>query len=493
MNRRRFLSLSALGTAALHPAARALGQSSAKPVTLTIGKPTGRKIAEDFTGLSYESAQLSDPEFFKGDNYGLIELVRELGANGVLRIGGNTSEYCFWKQDPQAKGPSSDPIQDALGPDKGNKAPPRRVITVQAVRNLRDFVDATGWSLIYGLNLGQGSPEMAADEAAYVTDVMGDRLIAFQMANEPDLFYRNGLRPSSYTADQFIEEWRRFFQAVRARVPDAPFAGPDTAFNNDWLVPFAKAFQHDLKFVSSHYYAEGPPTNPEMTIARLLRPDPKLDREFAGLQQVTTETGLPFRLAETNSCYGGGKQGVSDTFASALWGADYMFRIAQAGGIGVNLHGGGYGWYTPIAGTRAKSFEARPIYYGMKLFEVAAGLPFLETQLDSTPEGLRVYAVRGRWREAGSGLRIFALNLNQTEAVQLRFTPPAQQPHVSVVRLTAPALSATSGVTLGGLSLPQGSKDWREEPALQTSEDALATIALPAGSGALIQCRADRM
>ena len=62
----------------------------------------------------------------------------------------------------------------------------------------------------------------------------------------------------------------------RKRVPNAPFAGPDTAFNNDWLVPFAKAFRNDVKFVSSHYYAEGPPSDPAMDIPRLLRPDPKL-------------------------------------------------------------------------------------------------------------------------------------------------------------------------------------------------------------------------
>ena len=75
MNRRRFLSLSAFGTAALHPASRLLSQAAPLPVTLTLGKPTGRHIAEDFSGLSYESAQLSDPEFFAGGNKQLIELM----------------------------------------------------------------------------------------------------------------------------------------------------------------------------------------------------------------------------------------------------------------------------------------------------------------------------------------------------------------------------------------------------------------------------------
>jgi hypothetical protein len=476
MNRRRFLSLSAFGTAALHPVSRLLAQAAPLPVTLTIGKPTGRHIAEDFSGLSYESAQLSDPDFFAGDNKQLIELVGGLGQHGVLRIGGNTSEYCFWKSDPKAHGISTNPIQDALGPDKGNKAPPHRVITEQAIHNLREFLDRLpGWSLIYGLNLGLGTPKMAAEEAAFVSRAMGSKLLAFQMANEPDLFFKNGLRPSSYNAQQFIAEWRRFFEAVRKRVPNAPFAGPDTAFNNDWLVPFAKAFRNDVKFVSSHYYAEGPPADPAMDIPRLLRPDPKLDREFAGLEQVTKETGLPFRLAETNSCYGGGKENVSDTFASALWGADYMFRIAQAGGIGVNFHGGGYGWYTPIAGTRAKGFEARPLYYGMRLFREASAGELLDTTLSTAPDGLRVYAVQ----KPDGHVTLTALNLSLEHPIEL--TLDQRLTGKQMIRLKAPNAAAKTGETLGDAAI-ETEGGWHAKSHETTGE----RLQLPPASGALI-------
>jgi hypothetical protein len=476
MDRRRFLSLSALGTAALHPASRLFAQRVPLPVTLTIGKPTGRRIAEDFTGLSYESAQLSDANFFAGDNTRLIELIAGLGQHGVLRIGGNTSEYCFWKSDPQAHGTSANSVQGPLGPDKGNKAPRRRVITEQAIRNLRDFLDhVPGWSLIYGLNLGLGTPETAAEEAAFVSRVVGSKLLAFQMANEPDLFYKNGLCPASYNADQFIIEWRRFFEAVRKRVPDAPFAGPDTAFNNDWLVPFAKAFRNDVKFVSSHYYAEGPPNDPEMDIPRLLRPDPRLEREFSGLQQVTRETGLPFQLAETNSCYGGGKEGVSDTFASALWGADYMFRIAQAGGIGVNFHGGGYGWYTPIAGTRAKGFEVRPLYYGMRLFRETSTGEMLETNLSTAPDGLRVYAVQ----RADGHVVTTALNLSLEHPIDL--TLDHKLSGLRLIRLKAPNAAAKTGETLGDARI-EADGAWHAN----SHETTGAGLRLPPASAALI-------
>ncbi len=402
-------------------------------------------------------------------------MIAGLGQHGVLRIGGNTSEYCFWKSDPQTHGASANSVEGALDPDKGNK-PPRRVITEQAIRNLRDFLDRLpGWSLIYGLNLGLGTPEMAAEEAAFVSRVAGSKVLAFQMANEPDLFHKNGLRPASYNADQFITEWRRFFEAVRKRVPDAPFAGPDTAFNNDWLVPFAKAFRNDVKFVSSHYYAEGPPNDPEMDIPRLLRPDPKLEREFAGLQQVMRETGLPFRLAETNSCYGGGKEGVSDTFASALWGADYMFRIAQAGGIGVNFHGGGYGWYTPIPGTRAKGFEVRPLYYGMRLFRETSTGELLETNLSTAPDGLRVYAVQ----RADAHVVTTALNLSLEHPIDL--TLDHKLSGMRLIRLKAPNAAAKTGETLGDARI-EANGGWHAN----SRETAGASLHLPPASAALI-------
>ena len=83
--------------------------------------------------------------------------------------------------------------------------------------------------------------------------------------------------------------------------------------------------------------------------------------------------GKPFRLTETNSCYGGGQPDVSDAFASALWGADMMLKTAAAGYVGVNLHSGGDGYYTPIAVGGDGRAELRPLYYGMQLAQLFSG------------------------------------------------------------------------------------------------------------------------
>src|SRR5450432_2714879 len=102
MNRRNFIRLSAAVSAAslYHPFSFA--ESNPSPsIRLTLRPDRlGNKIGNDFTGLSYESAQLGNPNFFSGSNTELAGFIRRLGSSGVLRIGGNTSEYCYWTPDP---------------------------------------------------------------------------------------------------------------------------------------------------------------------------------------------------------------------------------------------------------------------------------------------------------------------------------------------------------------------------------------------------------
>lgn len=497
MNRRDFVRLSAASAASIslsRGSIPAFGEgASAASLRLSIRPDRlGGQIAEDFTGLSYESAQLGNPHFFSGDNAELAGFMRQLGKSGVLRIGGNTSEYCYWAPSVEKANTTSmsadktNPVAFglAVGPDKGLKAPAPVSITSLAVHNLRDFLDACGWKLIYGLNMGTGTPEAAAAEAAAVMDAMGPKLIAFQLCNEPDLFFRNHIRNADYNFDQFADEWQRFFDAIRARVPKAPFAGPDTAYNNEWLVPFAKRFKNEAVFLSQHYYAEGPPTDPSMTIERLLKPNPRLETEFDGMKRTVNDYGLPFRLAETNSCYSGGKPGVSDTFASALWGAELMYELAAAGGMGINFHGGGYGWYTPIAGTRETGFLARPIYYGMLLFAQAGPGRLVEANFDNLEDAplLTGYAVRS---DSGA-LRVALFNKNLDSKVRIAVDVNSRFERAIALRLCAPRVDDATDITFGG-SVVGSAGAWssRQQDKLPV-ENGAAVVELPAAAAALI-------
>ena len=499
MDRRRFLRGSALASGAALCGRLGFAQAaSTVSLRLTLDRnKRGNRIPADFTGLSYETAQLGDPDFFSPDNTELAGFLRRLGKQGVLRIGGNTSEYSYWTPEgaPAASAATREDRQAnvipealAVGPDTGRGPAKPTKIAPQAIRNLRGFIDATRWKLIYGLNMGTESAETAATEAEFVMRTMGDKLIAFQLCNEPDLFYRNGLRKSDYDFAQFAKEWQHFYEVIRQKVPNASFAGPDTAFNNEWLVPFAHQFKSEVAFLSQHYYAEGPPNDPSMTIERLLRPNPRLTAEFVGMAETKRESGLPFRLAETNSCYQGGKRGVSDTFASALWGADLMYQLAAAGGVGINFHGGGYGWYTPIAGTVAAGFTARPIYYGMLLFEQAGPGYLIDVAIENPQEAplLTAYGVVNDEGGSTGTLRAVIFNKHADRVVRLHVQTGEPGAHARALRLMAPRLDDTQDVTLGTNPVG-GSGEWEaaHEETLPV-HDGTAAIELPAGSAALV-------
>ena len=74
----------------------------------------------------------------------------------------------------------------------------------------------------------------------------------------------------------------------------------------------------------------------------------------------TAGSGFKVRMAETNSVYGGGKPGISDTLGAALWGVDVMFTLAEAGWLGINFHGGATGPYSPTEQTATGVFEPKP-------------------------------------------------------------------------------------------------------------------------------------
>lgn len=483
MRRREFLQLSVLASGASFCKAYGLNQgSAATSLRLTIDpNSTSYSIAPDFTGLSYETQQLGDPTFFAPDNTELVAFTRRLGKQGILRIGGNSSEYSFWTPNPTAADLAA--ASEPVNPSTGRHPDAVRKITPKAIDNLRGFIDATNWTLIYGLNLGKGTPEASADEAAYVAKTMGRKLVAFQLGNEPNLFVLAKLRQKGYRFADYAAEWKKFREAILARVPNAQFAGPDTSYAKPWMDGFVDEFRDEIVLLTQHYYALGPPTDPRMTIHRLLTPRPKFVKALEAMEKLHKETGLPYRMAETNSCYSAGKSGVSNTLASALWGAELMYQLAAAGSSGINFHGGGYGWYTPIAGTRAKGFEARPIYYGMLLFEQAGPGQLVKTSLDQPQpdDTVATYSLK-----TPDGLKTIVLNKDPDKPLRLAIDPGQRAQRAKVLMLTGPSLDATSGVKLGGSTVHKHAH-WEaaRQPTI-TAKDGKFSLELPAACGCLV-------
>ncbi len=394
-------------------------------------------VPQDFIGLSYESAQLANPAFFSAENSALIALFRELTDQGVLRLGGGTSEFtAFTTEEPPAAAPF-----DAVGPDTSKNVKSDTPITPKSLRNLRAFLDATGWRCLYDLNLGRGPVARAAEEAFHAQNILGPRLIAFQLGNEPDA-WRNRYRPATWSYADYWKEWSAAHAAVVARVPQAKFAGPDVSNKMAYVTGFAEDVKRsapDVVMLTSHYYAMGPAGAPGMTLDKLLSPDPKLERDLQIAMTAARSAGLPYRMSEGNSCWNGGQPGVSDTLASALWVADMMLDFASLGCAGVNLHGGGSGFYTPIAGSLAAGFERRPEYFGMELIKQFAGATLVRSKLDCANDRVRAYVARN----AKSRLVIIINKFNQPAAIRTSLHHAHRQ-----WLLAGPAIDAKQGVTL---------------------------------------------
>jgi len=478
--RRRWLQVAA-GASFGAPAILRARPDSGAPLALTI-QPSHEisKIPANFTGLSYESAQLGIPQFFAPSNNGLAGFVRRLGEKGVLRIGGNTSEFTVWA----AAGAAPAALSAAVPPDTGGRIHPKTPVTAQAVRNLAAFVKSCGWQLIYGLNLGNGTPEQAAAEAQAVCEAAGDSLLALQIGNEPDLYHRNGLRPPDWTFDDYLAQWRDFARAIRGRVPQAPLAAPDVASNTSWIASFAEQAKDQIVMLTGHYYAMGPPTNPSMNIDRLLKPSASLERNVPIVMKASRESRRPFRMAEGHSCYNGGKAGVSDTFAAALWCGGYMLDMAQAGYCGVNLHGGGNGIYTPIAGNLQHGFSARPIYYGMLLAGQFAGAAMVPADLETHGVNATAYAAKGP-----TGLRVAIINKEEQQPIRVDVNPSFSSRHVAIWRLAAPTLDSKNGVTLAGAEVGNDGTWAPAKVETAAQKRGRMTIDLPAASAAVVWLR----
>ena len=484
MNRRDFLRTTA-ASAAIAAMPRALRANDIATVSaqLTIHpSQLGTPISKDFLGLSYEAAQLAHPEYFSTQNTGLAGFLRVLGP-GVLRIGGNTSEYAFWTPKPTSQTPQG---SDVVGPDKGHHPATPTQTTPQAIRNLKEFLDLIDWRCMYGLNLGKSTPQQAADEAAYVSQTLGDRLISFQFGNESDLFRNNGLRPANYDYADFAKDWQGFYDAVHARLPNAKFAGPDTAGTGVWVEEFAQQFKDKVDLLSSHYYAEGPPTDPSMTIERLLSPtNSRWDKGQPMIQQAMAESRLPFRLTETNSCYQGGKPGVSNTFASSLWALDLMSKLLNIGASGINFHTGGYGWYAPVVGSMENGFVARPEYYALLLFSQLLGGRVVASQLEASSVGPLLVCFAAR--DAKDRLQAVVINKDPAKNVRLAIDAGTSGERVAVRRLIAPTLEDEQDVTFAGA--PVGAEGAWQAARIEHVHASNGTTEcfVPAASAALLR------
>ena len=451
LTRRKFLATTACTLAATHLHVQDNGKAQ---VALSI--PTDAKgphMPSDFVGLSYEVQQFTDPRFFSAQNSGLIREFKVLSSTGVLRLGGNTSEFAYWKPAPDSPEPEHPQVREVVGEPKASYY----AVTVEAVRNLSEFLQATGWTCVYGIGMGTNTPQRAAEEAAFVAATLGSRLQYFQIGNEADLFDRHLRDPKTWSTKAYLEEWLALARAIATRVPGARFGMPDVASKVSWLTEIADQWPSIqappyVTTLTHHYYFGGPATNPDVNIPNLLEPAPmqRVQNTANIATAAASKIGARVRITEGNTCYRGGKPGVSDVFAAALWAADYSLLLASNGYSGVNLHGGtgksvansvgGYlpgdallqasgktpeqiaahphPFYTPIA-TFGSDYMLEPVAYGLKFAGSFSGGMLLRTDFSTKLQAAGVNATAYAAKTPGGQTSLIILNKDAVADLEL--------------------------------------------------------------------------
>jgi hypothetical protein len=451
LTRREFLATTACTVAATHLHVQDKGKVQ---VALSIpADATGPHMPSDFVGLSYEVQQLTDPHFFSAQNSGLIREFKAFSSTGVLRLGGNTSEFAYWKPTPDSPEPEHPPVREVAGEPKAQYY----AVTVEAIRNLSEFLQATGWTCVYGIGMGTNTPPRATEEAAFVAETLANRLQYFQIGNEADLFDRHLRDPKTWSAKTYLVEWLALARAIAARVPGVKFGMPDVASKISWLTEIADQWSSiqtspRVPTLTHHYYFGGPATNPDVSIPNLLKPATmqKVQNTANIATAAASKIGARVRMTEGNTCYRGGKPGVSDVFAAALWAADYSLLLASNGYSGVNLHGGTgksvansvggslpgdallqangetpeqiaahpHPFYTPIA-TFGSDYMLEPVAYGLKFAGSFSGGTLFETEYSTRLQAAGVNATAYAAKMSDGQTSLIVLNKDAVADLEL--------------------------------------------------------------------------
>ncbi|MBV9049856.1 MAG: hypothetical protein JOY58_16390 [Solirubrobacterales bacterium] len=491
-----WLALGSVPSATPRAAARTPGDGSASSaaarspraeVTIVPGQ-VSRPISASFLGLSTEYWSLPLYERHLRAFERVLAMLHVPGDRPlILRIGGDSADWTYW--DPRAR------------------TFPRQFfeLTPAWLREAATLVRRSGTRVILDLNLAAGSPTMAARWArAALAELPRRSLVGFEIGNEPDLYHQelfdrlNAIAASpfasgDYSAATYARDFSSYAGALSPVVRGVPLLGPavaNPALDVGWLSSLVARDHRQLGMLTAHRYplsACKPPGSPQYpTVARVLS-----ERSSAGLAEsvkaavaLAHHAGLDFRLTELNSVTCGGRQGVSNTFATALWAPDALFELAQAGVDGVNLHIRVNAINAPFS-LCGRSLRARPLLYGLIMFARALGpdARLVAVHLrEARSLHLKVWGVR----VAGDALHLLVINKGpRTANLDLRV---AGSSPATVQRLLAPSASAQSGVTLAGQQLgPDAVWEGARTVQMTRAEPDGYHLTVPGSSEALVE------
>ncbi|KAF7302910.1 Glyco-hydro-79C domain-containing protein [Mycena kentingensis (nom. inval.)] len=220
--------------------------------------------------------------------------------------------------------------------------------------------------------------------------ILGDRILGYQVGNEPDQYGLHHMRPIDYSIEDYMADYERVETALRsdpARFPTAgkKLMGPSISshwkLEDVWDAGFLDKYRSSLGALSAEYY----PLNNCARYYNTSVSAPKPQEVFATYLNHTSATSMvqrylnstaiaqqynfPFIMSETNSASCGGFPGVSNSFGVALWALDYGLQLAVSNFTGAHFHVGGlsayYNAFTPPPTKQSmfRGWTVGPVFY----------------------------------------------------------------------------------------------------------------------------------
>jgi hypothetical protein len=445
-------------------------------VTVTV-TTTGQQIPSNFGGIS--------TDFFDGQSTIPNPLFPQLVKN--LTFPGQTFNLNLEGDSPS---PPNNPPTNAQ---------------IATYNHLYTALQNLGVSLEYTMPVtmcATSNPVTYAEPAVstYLANAPLPGWIGVTLGNEPDgACNGSGGYAGGYSG--FKSNWDAFRTDINALsgASAVKFVGPSFGGQQPWvytssdLNSFVNGEVSHLTYASQHWYPQngctGSPTVAAELSAASARP---ADTNYAAYVLNAHTAGTTLRISEMNDVDCGGRSGISNTFAAALWMSDAMFNLASVGTDGVNIFSD-EGIYDLLDFPSLSACTINvtggcnvdPNYYGFQLFQEATqnSAKFLPVST-TTSANVSVWATI----DAAGIIRIAVLNKDQTNSGTVGITL-AGYGNASLKTLTAPSVTATRGVSYGGQTF-DGSTDGTIQGILSTPvvtpTSGVYTFAITPTSAALL-------
>ncbi|KAH8804268.1 hypothetical protein DL96DRAFT_1474641 [Flagelloscypha sp. PMI_526] len=328
------------------------------------------KLPSAFLGFSIE---MSVANQVLGHNSSLVEptmlnllhnIAQRSGTVNV-RVGGNTQDYATVDEagtHPELKHRILYKDKSNINSNNPTATPPVYLSRdfFYLLSNISAFTDVH-WYL--GIPFNDTNWRLGI--ATMGPEILGDRLLGFQTANEPDFYAQHGHRTRPYGPAEWMTELHSLVNAMSDPKYDfarKSFIVPSVAGADGWalqqvwdagLVP---QFNDNIKYLAvEHYPADncaaiwGGSNDPNIRVpqdemTKYMDHDVYLKnvvKDYAPHTAYAQSVGKGFIMFETNTASCGGFQGVSNSFGAALWGLDYAMQMAYTNFTGAMYHVGG--------------------------------------------------------------------------------------------------------------------------------------------------------